>query len=205
MRCLNKRQIKTEVFCLKSHRHGQLWWKLAEVSQAACLPSYWSSSSFQSGGTERGKRPFLHTWLPKQLSVFQYLFFLPELVFDKGLGRGGGEAKRKTLKGNKERDSSLTAKSITCITWGMRWEIIFTLWVDFAFCIWDPESDIIQLFNTGMPLCYSRKTWFCSFQVSWPVEYSLALKSKSQYFLSQLTVNKMLSVLKVCQRASRMA
>lgn len=65
----------------------------------------------------RGKRPFLHTWLPKQLSVLQYLFFLPELVFYKGLGGGGTrEAKRKTLRGNKEKDSSLTAKSITCIT-----------------------------------------------------------------------------------------
>lgn len=41
----------------------------------------------------RGKRPFLHTWLPKQLSAFQYLFFLPELIFYKGFGGGGGYKK----------------------------------------------------------------------------------------------------------------
>lgn len=52
----------------------------------------------------RGKRPFLHTWLPKQLSVFQCLFFLPEVIFDKGVGGSKREdIKREERKKEKEQ------------------------------------------------------------------------------------------------------
>lgn len=56
-----------------------------------------------------------NSWVPSSIYFsFQNLFFI------KGL-EGGGGTKRKTLRGTKEKDSSLTAKSIICIMWVMRW------------------------------------------------------------------------------------
>lgn len=150
----------------------------------------------------RGKRPFLHTWLPKQLSVFQYLFFLPELIFYKGFGGGG--TKRKTLRGTKEKDSSLTAKSIICIMWVMRW---WTTVSRFCLLRLRLSRTLFSCLTVGCPCAIFlilRGLAFAPFRLvdllntvwHWKAEASI---------LSQLTVHNMLSMLKVCQKASGMA
>lgn len=93
MRCLNKRQIKTEVFCLGPARQGQLWAELAEVSQAASKTG--APAPFRAGG--RGLA-CTHGWVsPSVCFSFPKLFSIKELRGAKERrsreeGKGGGRS-----------------------------------------------------------------------------------------------------------------
>lgn len=129
-------------------------------------------------------------------------FSFQKLFLIKGLG--GAKGKGSTGKKERKREQTITVKSVICIIWGIRWYTIFILRVDTAFCIWASEPDVIQLFNSGMSLCIFfsfffsdfKKTCLCAFElVDLLNTNGLALKNKG-YFLSQLIVNKIVSILK---------